>query len=63
VHQDLLHRVDAAGNAVPRLVHFTKSSLAKLLQHFVFADLGASLEAVLQTLLERRIRRGCHFGG
>jgi hypothetical protein len=54
VHQDLLQRVDAASNSMPRLVHFTKSSLAELLQHFVLADLGASFETALHALL-----RGC----
>jgi hypothetical protein len=63
VHQDLLHRVDAAGDSMARFVHFTKSSLAQLLKHFVFADLGAALEAVLQTLLGCRVRRCCHGGG
>jgi hypothetical protein len=63
VHQDFLHRVDAAGNSMARFVHFTKSSLAQFLKHFVFANLGTTLEAMLQTLLGDRVRRCCHGGG
>jgi hypothetical protein len=48
VHQDLFQRIDASSNAMARLVHFAKSSLAELLHELVFADLGASLEAALQ---------------
>jgi hypothetical protein len=55
VHQNFLQRVDAASNSMPRLVHFTKSSLAELLQHLVLADLGTSFEAALQILLRGRI--------
>jgi hypothetical protein len=63
VHQDLLHRVDAASNPMARFVHFTKSSFTQLLEHFVLADLGTAFESVLQTLLGRRVRRCCHGGG
>lgn len=63
VHQNLLQRVDAAGNSVSRFVNFTKSSLAELLHHLVLANLGATLEAALQTLLRGRVGRVRHCGG
>jgi hypothetical protein len=62
VHQNLFEREDATSNPVSRLVDFAKSSLAELLHHLVLANLGASLESSLQTLLRRRSRRVRHCG-
>jgi hypothetical protein len=55
VHQNLLQRIHAASYPMSRFVDFTKSSLAELLHHLVLANLGATLEAALQTLLRGRI--------
>jgi hypothetical protein len=37
-----------------RLVDFAKGALSQLLQHFIFADLRAALEAPLQAVLGGR---------
>jgi hypothetical protein len=60
VHQNLLQGEDTACASLARFVDFTKCSLAELLQHLVFADLGTSLEPALQTILGRSCRRCRH---
>lgn len=56
VHQDLLERIHAACDAVSRLVHLAKGSLAELLHQLVLANLGAALELVRRALAGRRRR-------